>query len=63
MKKFYVVFGLDGSGKTTLIKNFLGKNTDFKYFIFYQLIKISLETICLLKTTLKKKNIQEMIHL
>ena len=34
MKKFYVVFGLDGSGKTTLIKNYIEKNSNFKYFHF-----------------------------
>ena len=34
MDKFYVVFGLDGSGKTTLIKNFIEKNISFDYFHF-----------------------------
>ena len=34
MKKFYVIFGLDGSGKTTLIKNYIEKNEEFKYFHF-----------------------------
>ena len=45
MKKFYVVFGLDGSGKTTLIKNYIEKIQTLNIFIFYQLVKISLITI------------------
>lgn len=34
MNNFITIVGLDGSGKTTLIKNFIKKNPKYKYFHF-----------------------------
>ena len=55
MKRFYVVFGLDGSGKTTLIKNYLEKNTDFKYFHFLPTNKNITKDYMFTKNNIKEK--------
>ena len=55
MKKFYVVFGLDGSGKTTLIKNYIEKNSNFKYFHFLPTNKNISNDYMLIKNNISEK--------
>lgn len=56
MKKFYVVFGLDGSGKTTLIKNYLEKNSNFKCFHFLPTNKNIINDCVVINNNLNKKD-------
>ena len=55
MKKFYVVFGLDGSGKTTLIKNYIEKNSNFKYFHFLPTSKNISNNYMIIKNNISEK--------
>lgn len=55
MKKFYVVFGLDGSGKTTLIKNYIEKNSNFKYFHFLPTKKNISNDYMIIKNNINEK--------